>query len=192
MSTLHLEPAVRIDRRTHHTQLKLQAALSQLQAAGQPFATLTVSQLCAVAGVGRATFYRHHQDIADVLTVAYLMALQTARTQLNALPNVTYVALAQTAVTSMLAHPELPQLVTWAGAEDRIIPVLTGLVQQVLTALAAVPQRRRFVATYLGTSLYQFSRQLAAERPALDRRQAFQLFVQLVPNVLQAPQVPTS
>ncbi|BBM21975.1 uncharacterized protein SN13T_2011 [Lactiplantibacillus plantarum] len=85
---------MQIDQRTHLTHRKLMIALQAHFAAQMPFNKLTVKQLCHDAHVGRATFYRHHQDIADIIVVEYLITLQELGHALNNLENPTYATIA--------------------------------------------------------------------------------------------------
>jgi len=192
MTKIIIANNLHIDHRTHQTQLKLMTALAAAFQAGQPFTTITVKQLCLDAHVGRATFYRHHQDIEDLITVEYLIALRRLSNDLNDLPAATYATIAGATINIMQQYSLLPMLVTWANCPDRVIPLEVGLVQQVLTSLDVQHGHSRFIATYLGHALHQFADQLAGQQPSLSHLAAFRLFIQLIPNVLQGPIIPTT
>jgi AcrR family transcriptional regulator len=57
----------RIDARVERSRAQLTAALSEL-ARERPAAQVSVSALCAAAGVSRPTFYQHFSSVDDVLT----------------------------------------------------------------------------------------------------------------------------
>lgn len=192
MTKIIIDNNLHIDHRTHQTQIKLMIALTAAFKSGKAFKTLTVKQLCLDAHVGRASFYRHHQDIEDLITVESLIALRHLSDDLNDLPNATYATIAGATITTMQQYPLLPALVTWANCRDRVIPLEVGLVQQVLTSLDVQHGHPRFIATYLGHALHQFADQLASQQPSLTHLAAFRLFIQLIPNVLQGPLVPTT
>ncbi len=99
---------MQIDQRTHQTHRKLMTALQAHFTAQMPFNKLTVKQLCHDAHVGRATFYRHHQDIADIIVVEYLITLQELGHALNNLENPTYATIAGAIITTMRTHLDLP------------------------------------------------------------------------------------
>ncbi len=191
MTKIIMNNQMQIDQRTHLTHRKLMIALQAHFAAQMPFNKLTVKQLCHDAHVGRATFYRHHQDIADIIVVEYLITLQELGHALNNLENPTYATIAGAVITTMRAHLDLPQLAAWAHCADRVLPLETGFAQQLLTALAIQAPHQHFIATFLGHSCHQFAWQLATTQHALNRIETYRLFIQLVPNVLQTPTIPT-
>lgn len=57
-------------QREAKSQGALRAAMAQLLGE-QPFATITVQQLLARAGIGRTTFYAHFQDKDDLLLASF-------------------------------------------------------------------------------------------------------------------------
>lgn len=192
MTKLILNNQLHIDRRTHNTQCKLIAALQATLDTHQPFERLTVKQLCLDAHVGRATFYRHHQDIEDIITIEYLIALQQLGQALNTLPTPSYAAISGAIVTTINEHPKLPQLATWAHCQDRVIPLEVGFAQNLLTNLAIYPKQRHFMADYLGNCLHQFALQVSTTQPALSKTETYRLFIQLIPNLLQTPVLSTN
>lgn len=189
MSKLSINSDLHIDHRTHQTHVKLMTALLAVFTAHQPAQALTVSQLCREARVSRATFYRHHQDIGDIVTVAYLITLRELSDQLSALPTVTYGNLTNAIVHTMVAHPQLPQLAAWLHVEPRVISLESGLVQRVLADLEVNDQQPQFTATYLGNCLHQFNWQLSQMRPQLTLIETARLFNRLIPNVLQSARI---
>lgn len=104
-----------IDQRTHQTHRKLITALQANFKSQKSFNELTVKQLCLDAHVGRATFYRHHQDIEDIIVIEYLIALQQLGHALNDLTTTSYATIAGAIVTTIRAHLGLPLLVSWAS-----------------------------------------------------------------------------
>lgn len=180
-----------IDQRTHQTHRKLITALQANFKAQKSFNELTVKQLCLDAHVGRATFYRHHQDIEDIIVIEYLIALQQLGHALNDLTTTSYATIAGAIVTTIRAHLGLPLLVSWVQCRERVIPLEVGFAQQLLTSLAIHPKQRHFMATYLGNCLHQLAWQLANTQTTLSKIETYRLFIQLIPNVLQAPTIPT-
>ncbi|MCG0621675.1 hypothetical protein IMAU10239_02317 [Lactiplantibacillus plantarum] len=83
MTKLIMNNQLHIDQRTHQTHRKLITTLQANFKAQKTFNELTVKQLCLDAHVGRATFYRHHQDIEDIIVIEYLIALQQLGQALN-------------------------------------------------------------------------------------------------------------
>ncbi|GAB7169442.1 hypothetical protein TUA1478L_14380 [Lactiplantibacillus plantarum] len=78
-----------------------------------------------------------------------------------------------------------------AQCRERVIPLEVGFAQQLLTSLAIHPKQRHFMATYLGNCLHQLAWQLATTQTTLSKIETYRLFIQLIPNVLQAPTIPT-
>ena len=191
MTKLIMNNQLHIDQRTHQTHRKLITALQANFKAQKSFNELTVKQLCLDAHVGRATFYRHHQDIEDIIVIEYLIALQQLGQALNDLTTTSYATITGAIVTTIRAHLALPLLVSWAQCRERVIPLEVGFAQQLLTSLAIHPKQRHFMATYLGNCLHQLAWQLANTQTTLSKIETCRLFIQLIPNVLQAPTIPT-
>ncbi|GAB7169443.1 hypothetical protein TUA1478L_14390 [Lactiplantibacillus plantarum] len=113
MTKLIMNNQLHIDQRTHQTHRKLITALQANFKSQKSFNELTVKQLCLDAHVGRATFYRHHQDIEDIIVIEYLIALQQLGHALNDLTTTSYATIAGAIVTTIRAHLGLPLLVSW-------------------------------------------------------------------------------
>ncbi|EAG7127914.1 TetR/AcrR family transcriptional regulator, partial [Listeria monocytogenes] len=58
-----------VDLRTQKTQTKLYTVLERFYVEGRTFESISIKDLCEQARVSRATFYRHHEEIIQVIEV---------------------------------------------------------------------------------------------------------------------------
>jgi AcrR family transcriptional regulator len=56
-----------MDRRTKYTKKMIKDTLIDLLLEGKDITKVTVSEICEIADINRATFYRYYLDIFDLL-----------------------------------------------------------------------------------------------------------------------------
>lgn len=184
MTKIQINNEITIDHRTHQTHIKLYKALCDSFLNHEEFKTITVKQLCQDSKVGRATFYRHHNNIMDIISVEYLIVIRELGDRLNSLSNANYMAIADATVRTILKHPLLPQLVSWANCRDQIISLEVGMVRQVLMNFQIKQRDLNFISTYTGNCIHQISLQLVSMQPFPHQDYALELFSKLIPNIL--------
>lgn len=183
MKKVQIDNYIKIDKRTHNTHIKLLKALTNEFSNGTNFDNLNVQKLCKSAKISRATFYRHHQDMTDILTVEYLILIQNITEEINNLSSVSYSSISNIIVTNILKKPTLPELVEWAHCRDRIIPLINGIIQRVMISIENI-SNLHFISEFIGNDLYQFSLQIAKEKTLPNRQDTLNLFLKIIPNLI--------
>lgn len=65
-----------VDLRTQKTQTKLYTVLERFYVEERTFESISIKDLCEQARISRATFYRHHEEIIQVIEVQILRTMQ--------------------------------------------------------------------------------------------------------------------
>ncbi|WP_461212796.1 hypothetical protein [Lacticaseibacillus sp. GG6-2] len=182
MAKAFLNEPFHIDQRKHRSHVRLYTALVKQYQAGSDFADIEVKALCERAGVSRATFYRHHQQLADVIVVQMLIVIADFERQVDALTQVDFTTTSAIVVAEIQANLELMRLVTWSASEARIQDLFSGTTQKILILRDYPPAHRRFVADFLGGAVLNFAR-LLATTPVSDT-EALMLYRELFPHTL--------
>ncbi len=65
-----------IDLRAQKTQTKFYTVIENYYLTGRSFESISIKELCAKADVSRATFYRHHEEIIQIVEVQLLRNMQ--------------------------------------------------------------------------------------------------------------------
>ena len=71
------------DARVRYTKMVIRSALMALLSE-KPIAKITVTEICALAGINRATFYSHYQDPTDLLRCIELEMVEDVMSRLGA------------------------------------------------------------------------------------------------------------
>ncbi len=132
MTKEFISTPVNIDPRKRRTQAKLLQALTQLQEDDAVFDQLEVKAVCAQAGVSRATFYRNHIDLRDIIIVQFILMMETFERQIDALAQVNYATASAVVIDLMQANRDVIRLVEWSGTQQRVTAIIGGTVQRIL------------------------------------------------------------
>ncbi|KRL80808.1 hypothetical protein [Secundilactobacillus paracollinoides] len=180
-----LDRQLKIDNRQHVTQKKLLTGLQAAYDRGTPFEQLTVSALCTQSNVSRATFYRHHQDIGDIIAIQFLIVMRTFDQQIDALSVLSFESASNVVVRLILDNRALFQLVIWSNTADRVQDILSGTALQVLMARDFTETTRTFISTFLGREILNFSLQVTEAPTPLSFDQTRRLYQLLMPRELE-------
>lgn len=182
MAKIQLAGGLHIDARSRQSQVKMYTALVRLMNAGAAFDALKIGAFCREAGVARATFYRHHQDLQDVLAVELLRQINAFEHRVDRSAIRDYQSGSQLIVNALLKARELFHLLSWAHADARALPLIVGAVQRVLILRDYPETDRSFISQWLGAALLAFGHQLAAA-PTMPAKQALHLYRLLIPDL---------
>ncbi|MFD1440413.1 MULTISPECIES: hypothetical protein [Lacticaseibacillus] len=183
MAKIQLAGGMQIDARSRHSQVKMLSALQRLHDQGVPFSSLKVGEFCRLAGVSRATFYRHHQDLKDILAVELLKQIGAFEHRVDQSTIKDFQSGSALIVSALLEARPLWQLIIWASAADRAQDLMIGAVQRVLITRDYPAQDRTFISGWLGAALLRFALQTATTEPALPQPKALSLYRMLIPDL---------
>ncbi|WP_054663700.1 hypothetical protein [Lacticaseibacillus camelliae] len=183
MPKIQLASGMHIDARSANSQVKMLTALQRLHAEGIAFESLKIGKFCQYAGVSRATFYRHHQDLQDILAVELLKQIGAFEHRVDQRTIMDFQNGSALIVSALLDARRLWQLIVWAHAEDRARSLMIGAVQRVLITRDYPSADRTFISEWLGTALLTFALQTAQVEPAMPPAKALSLYRTLIPDL---------
>jgi len=176
-----LNTPVQIDARKLQTQARLLAALIEIQDSGRPFTALTVSQLCQQANVSRATFYRHHKTIQDVIAVGAFDLLFGFERTVDAKPGMNFTEGSALLVNLIHENRAFFNLVIWSQNQPLITSIFVGEVEKIMLNADNSPSNQRFISQFLGTAILNFALQVA-QNP-VNESETLRLFRLLIPDL---------
>lgn len=175
---------MKIDKRKQRSEAKLFQALAQEYRQGTPFAQIEVSQLCQLAGVSRATFYRHHETIEDVLIVEFLILITEFEQRIDQLEQVDFTSGSAVLIGLVYDRLELLRMVKWSNTYDQVTSLITGAVQTILRLRDYNEVERPFISNFVGTAVLNFALQIAQAVEPMPQVDALKLFRLLMPSHL--------
>lgn len=179
-----LNNPVKIDQRKQRSHAKLFDAIVAKYQAGVPFEQIEIKAFCQEAGVSRATFYRHYQNLADVIVVHFLIVIADFEQQIDELSEANFENSSQIVVSEMLQHLDLIKLVSWSDTRQAVQSVLSGTAQQILILRDYPVARRQFVSEFLGGALLNFAQEVAEAPKPIPAAEVLELYRVLIPNSL--------
>ncbi|KRM71685.1 TetR/AcrR family transcriptional regulator [Lacticaseibacillus brantae] len=171
------------DKRLQVTQDKLFAALEQIFATGTTFQTVTVSQLCQRAGLARQTYYRHYDQVVEILEVQFSRLVNQFLTNVDQTP-LSQIDAAPLVVKQLQANQTLLQMIQWADAEESTIMVLVNDMTRVAFINEYRSELRAFVNEVIARSVFSFSR-VMLKNPAIDTADLVRLYALMIPDPRQ-------
>lgn len=184
MARAFLNNPVKIDRRKHRTHAKLFNAIVEKYQTGADFKQIEIKEFCQSAGVSRATFYRHYQNIADVIVVHFLIVISDFEKQIDALQQPNFENSSQVVVSEIENNLELIKLVSWSGTQKKVQSVLSGTAQQILILRDYPIARRQFVSDFLGGAILHFAQEITESPEPIPQAEVLELYRMLIPNNL--------
>ncbi|PWG00016.1 TetR/AcrR family transcriptional regulator [Levilactobacillus bambusae] len=139
MVKLNLTKPLKLDHRSIQSQAKLYKALCEAFHSDLPFSRLTVKQLCQAASVSRATFYRHHQDITDIIIVQLLRVIGKFEASVDQLSHIDYQSGSRLVVDAIWHNRLLVQLIGWSQCEPQCAQIISGAVLNILLVRQLIP-----------------------------------------------------
>ncbi|KRM72977.1 TetR/AcrR family transcriptional regulator [Lacticaseibacillus brantae] len=185
MAKAFLTQPLEIDQRKIRTEAKLLAALVSLRQQAKAFKEITVQDLCQQAHVSRATFYRHHDNIADVIIVAVLTAINEFQLQVDQIPTINFEIGSSLLIEALYQHLNLFALIPWSQTHAQVENLFGGAAQQILRLREKSQVTQRFVSQFIGRTILDFNIQIATSSQLPDQTEALALFRLLIPNRLE-------
>jgi len=187
MAKAFLTQPLNIDRRKRQSEAKLFQALIRDEQTQTAFGQITVQQLCHEAHVSRATFYRHHDSISDVIMVECFAVVYELQQSIDEHHQIDFAIGSQLLIDVLYQHLDLFRLVTWSHTVTQVEALFSGIVQQVLRLQDEQLPMQRFISRFLGTAILNFSVQVATGSETLPKSEALSLFRLLMPKSLKKP-----
>lgn len=184
MARAFINQPVKIDQRKQRSHARLFNAIVAKYQAGTDFKQIEIKEFCKSAGVSRATFYRHYQNIADVIVVHFLIVISDFEKQIDALQQSNFENSSQVVVSEIENNLELIKLVSWSGTQKKVQSVLSGTAQQILILRDYPIAKRQFVSEFLGGAILNFAQQIAEAPEPTSQAEALDLYRLLIPNNL--------
>ncbi|MFC6171818.1 hypothetical protein [Loigolactobacillus jiayinensis] len=175
---------VKIDQRKHQSEVKLFNALARKYRSGATFKQIAITEFCRSAGVSRATFYRHHQTLTDIIVVQFLIVIAGFERQIDTLTQADFANSSQIVVATIYTNLELIKMVPWSGAQAQVQALLSGTAQQILMLRDHPKATQNFVSGFLGAAILNFALQIATVQEPITKATALKLYQQLLPNSL--------
>ncbi|MYV04867.1 MULTISPECIES: TetR/AcrR family transcriptional regulator [Furfurilactobacillus] len=182
MTKLLLANSMMIDQREVRTQQKLYGGIQHLYALKRPFDKITISELCRIAKVGRATFYRHHQNIADVITIQLLIVITEVTNRIDTRSSIDWRTASQLISRVILENCGFFQLLRWTGLREQMVPIVGGVTQRVLIIRERRPTQMKLLCYGIGDALLGFAMQVACIEPSLPLADVVDLYRKLIPH----------
>lgn len=185
MARAFLNPQIKIDQRKQKSEARLYAALVENYHQGTTFDRIEISQLCEQAGVSRATFYRHHEALSDVILVQFLIMISEFQQQIDDLKQVDFNSGSTVVVNVIYEHLELFKVLHWSKLESQVAPLITGAVQQILRLRDYAQTEQIFISQFVGVAVLNFAEQVALDSTPVNKTIALKLFRLLIPERLE-------
>jgi len=163
---------------------KLLNALSFEYKKGMDFDKLEIKQFCQDAGVSRATFYRHHQDLTDVVVVQFLIVIAEFKKQIDATEKIDFDNASEIVINTIYDNLELIKILQWSNLQPKIQPLFSGMTRQILMLREYNKIKQEFVSEFLANAILDFAQQIALAQEPIDRSEALELYRLLIPNHL--------
>lgn len=112
-----------VDLRTQKTQTKLYTILERFYVEDRTFESISIKDLCEQARVSRATFYRHHEEIIQVIEVQILRTMQYFSLEKENIQRLI--------LRTIQKNPLLFQVIFWSRAENIFIDVVSGEILRI-------------------------------------------------------------
>ncbi|KRM59110.1 hypothetical protein FD44_GL000118 [Secundilactobacillus malefermentans DSM 5705 = KCTC 3548] len=183
MASIPLSNPMAIDARSKKSQQKLYQALRHYYGRNIDFNKITVKASCEQANVSRATFYRHHQDLRDILTVQFIIVISELEARVDQLTFLDFETGSQELVNIIDANFDLIRLMNWSQSRPRIEPVISGAALRILILRDYPEPNRTFVATFLGATILQFAQQVVQAPEPLSKAAILKLYRKLIPDL---------
>lgn len=184
MARAFLTNPVKIDQRKQRSHAKLFNAIVAKYRAGIPFKQIEIKTFCQEAGVSRATFYRHYQNLADVIVVHFLIVIADFDQRIDALPEPNFENSSHVVVSEIEENLDLIRLVSWSGTRQAVQSVLSGTAQQILILRDYPVARRQFISEFLGGALLNFAQEVAEAPEPMSESEVLELYRLLIPSSL--------
>ncbi|WP_367369380.1 hypothetical protein [Pediococcus ethanolidurans] len=184
MAKVFLSSKMKIDRRKQRSQAKLFEALIQKYQDNVKFDQIEVKEFCEMANVSRATFYRHHQDLTDIIEVQFLIVIADFEQQMDALKQVNFTNTSSVIITEIYANLELFKLVKWSAIHEKVQALFSGVVRQILILRDYDKPRQQFISEFLGNAILNFAEQIASAPKLMPQTEALNLYRRLLPAQL--------
>lgn len=184
MAKIFLDPQIKIDKRKEETELKLFDALKGRYQSEAVFDEIKINDLCQSAGISRATFYRHHQNIGDVIVVQFLIEITKFKQQIDALEQLDFTNASTVIVDMIYANIELFKMMKWGNVQAEIQSLFNGTALQILILRDYSKQTRNFISDFLGTTILGFAQQIAQAPDSIEKTEGLRLYRLLIPNNL--------
>ncbi|EDN9530784.1 TetR/AcrR family transcriptional regulator [Listeria monocytogenes] len=119
-----------VDLRTQKTQTKLYTVLERFYVEGRRFESISIKDLCEQARVSRATFYRHHEEIIQVIEVQILRTVQYFSLEFDQII-LTKENIQRLILRTIQKNPLLFQAIFWSRAENIFVDVVSGEILRI-------------------------------------------------------------
>ncbi|MBC2329014.1 TetR/AcrR family transcriptional regulator [Listeria swaminathanii] len=147
-----------VDLRAQKTQTKLYTVIERFYKEGQTFESITVKDLCEQAQVSRATFYRHHEEIIQVVEVQLLRTMQYFSLKFDQ-TFLTKQNIQQLIIATIQENQLLFQVIFWSRAENIFLDVVSGEILRIALLKEVSFSDNKFIPNYLARMILS----LAAE-----------------------------
>ncbi|BAP85764.1 transcriptional regulator [Paucilactobacillus hokkaidonensis JCM 18461] len=184
MAKIFLDPQIKIDKRKEETELKLFDALKVRYQSEAVFDEIKINDLCQNASISRATFYRHHQNIGDVIVVQFLIEIAKFKQQIDDLEQLDFTNASTVIVDMIYANIELFKMMKWGNVQAEIQSLFSGTALQILILRDYSKQTRNFISDFLGTTILSFAQQIAQAPDSIAKTEGLRLYRLLIPNNL--------
>ncbi|MCV80337.1 TetR/AcrR family transcriptional regulator [Listeria monocytogenes] len=119
-----------VDLRTQKTQTKLYTVLERFYVEDRTFESISIKDLCEQARISRATFYRHHEEIIQVIEVQILRTMQYFSLEFDQII-LTKENIQRLILRTIQKNPLLFQVIFWSRAENIFIDVVSGEILRI-------------------------------------------------------------
>ncbi|WP_010621952.1 hypothetical protein ABTQ33_05695 [Paucilactobacillus suebicus] len=183
MVKINLNTPLHIDFRHQETQAKLFNSLQQFYNLKTPFNTITVTQLCADAHVGRATFYRNHEKIDDIIYIQFLILINDFKLRVDDRQEINFQYASQLIVQLIIDNINLFNLMEWSNIEKQITELFSGTVHSILINRSAQLNHADIISNVIGSSILNFAVQITKHSDLLSVSEATKLYQILIPDL---------
>ncbi|AMV61969.1 hypothetical protein ADU72_0202 [Pediococcus damnosus] len=184
MAKIFLDAQFKIDKRKQQTEAKLIQALKQKWQDGTQFNQIDIKDLCESANVSRATFYRHHEGIEDVVFVQFLIAISEFEQKIDVLNRVNFENGSITIVDMIYANLDLFKMVKWSHMQIKVQALFSGTALKILISRDYSKEAKHFISDYLGTAILNFAQRVADAKEPITKAEALRLYRLLLPSRL--------
>ncbi|EAE8346630.1 TetR/AcrR family transcriptional regulator [Listeria monocytogenes] len=119
-----------VDLRAQKTQTKLYTVIERFYTKDRTFESISIKELCEQAQISRATFYRHHEEIIQVIEVQILRTMQYFSLEFDQII-LTKENIQRLIIRTIQKNSLLFQVIFWSRAENIFLDVVSGEILRI-------------------------------------------------------------
>lgn len=168
-----------IDLRAQKTQTKFYTVIENYYLTRRSFESISIKELCAKADVSRATFYRHHEEIIQIVEVQLLRNMQQFSKKLDQI-TLSCQNIQQLIISLLQEKQQLFQIIAWSKAESIFLDVIAGEILRICLLKEITFSDNHFVPNYLARMILNLGLEISPQQRKYTNQQLYELISETI------------